>query len=360
MTVQDLTLDQVSVLDLKGVGPRMADKLSGLGINTVQDLLFHLPLRYQDRTRITPIGALQTGNDAVIEGEVKTTEVVFGRRRSLVVRLQDHSGTITLRFFYFSASQKYQLNPGTQLRCFGEARHGASGLEIYHPEYQSLSGKPRPMEQALTPIYPSTEGLTQQAWRRLCQQALTMLHADTLIEYLPQSLLPTEKQITLEKAIHYLHKPPTDASQSQLRDGRHPYQQRLAFEELLAHNLSLLRTRNQTHQLNAPELIGDRNLIKNFLNQLGFSLTAAQQRVEAEIEANIASTTPMLRLVQGDVGSGKTVIATIAALHAVSSDYQVAIMAPTDILAEQHFANFSRWLEPLEIKLAWLTGKVKG
>jgi ATP-dependent DNA helicase RecG len=360
MSVQPQSLDQISVLDLKGVGPALANKLAALGIQSIQDLLFHLPLRYQDRTRITPIGALQVGSDAVIEGEVKAADIVFGKRRSLVCRLQDGSGTVTLRFFHFSASQKINFRPGTRLRCFGEARRGSSGLELYHPEYKTLGDKPLPVEQSLTPIYPSTEGLTQHTWRKLCQQALGLLQTHRIVEFLPPTILPATEHITLEQALAYLHKPPTNAPQIQLREGKHPYQQRLAFEELLAHNLSLVRTRSQTQCLGAPALKGDEKLIKAFLKGLGFSLTGAQQKVDKQIQNDIARATPMLRLVQGDVGSGKTVVAAIAALRAASSNYQVAIMAPTEILAEQHFNNFSLWLEPLNINLAWLTGKVKG
>lgn len=353
-------LESVHVLELKGVGPVMANRLASLGIESVQDVLFHLPLRYQDRTHITPIGALQAGNDVVIEGEIKAADIVFGRRRSLVCRLQDNTGTITLRFFHFSAAQKQHLHPGTPLRCFGEVRRGASGLELYHPEYRKLGPKAPQLEQSLTPIYPSTDGISQQSWRNVCQQALSMLQTHTLHEYLPQCVLPSNEQVTLHQALEYLHNPPPNAAQSLLREGIHPYQQRLAFEELLAHNLSLLRVRQDIQNHGAPRLTGDKALLDQFLDRLGFSLTGAQQRVEEQVASDLASNQPMLRLVQGDVGSGKTVVAAIAALRAATSGYQVAIMAPTEILAEQHFTNFSHWLAPLNINLAWLTGKVKG
>ncbi|MEE8057164.1 MAG: ATP-dependent DNA helicase RecG [Pseudomonadales bacterium] len=360
MKTKQKTLDQIRVLELKGVGPKMADKLEGLGIRTVQDLLFHLPLRYQDRTRITPIAALQPGSDGVIEGEIRAADIVFGRRRSLVCRIQDSTGTVTLRFFHFSSAQKRNLIPGTRLRCFGEARYGASGLEFYHPEYQSINEQPPPMEQSLTPIYPSSEGLTQHGWRKLTQQALTLLKPNTLIDWLPRAPTLAGVQVSLEQALYYLHHPPIDAPQELLREGEHPYQQRLAFEELLAHNLSLLKLRHQTRSCGAPPLLGDNVLAQEFLQQLGFTLTRAQQRVIAEIDADLEQSKPMLRLVQGDVGSGKTVVAALAALKAVASGYQVAIMAPTEILAEQHFANFSQWMQPLGMQLAWLTSKVKG
>lgn len=355
------TLDHIPVQELKGVGPRMADKLAALGVHNVQDLLFHLPLRYQDRTRITAIGALQPGVDTVIEGEIKACDVAFGRRRSLVCRLQDSTGTVTLRFFHFSNAQKQNLKPGTRLRCFGEARRGASGIELYHPEYQSIDQKnDHSLAQALTPIYPSTEGLTQQGWRRLSQQALTLLQPNTLAEWLPQAPSIGGQAVSLETALLYLHQPPADAPQNLLQQGIHPYQQRLAFEELLAHNLSLLRLRSNTQALGAPHMNGSPELEQQFMQQLGFTLTDAQQRVVEEISADLAQPKPMLRLVQGDVGSGKTVVAALAALKAVACGYQVAIMAPTEILAEQHFHNFSAWMEPLGLNLAWLTGKVKG
>jgi ATP-dependent DNA helicase RecG len=359
-TVKPKTLDQVDVQHLNGVGPRMAEKLAKLGIHSIQDVLFHLPLRYQDRTRITPIGALQPGSDVVIEGEVRAADIVFGRRRSLACRLQDGTGTVTLRFFHFSNAQKQALVSGARLRCFGEARRGASGLELYHPEYQLIEPQQAPpMEERLTPIYPSTEGFTQQGWRKLCSQALTLLHPQTLVELLPEAL-PLHSAADLETAIRYLHHPPTDAPQQALREGLHPCQRRLAFEELVAHNLSLLKLRQQAQRHAAPALTGDNPLQQQFLQQLPFKLTGAQQRVARDIEHDLQQSKPMLRLVQGDVGSGKTVVAALAALQAIASGYQVAIMAPTEILAEQHFHNFSQWLAPLSLSIAWLTGKVKG
>jgi ATP-dependent DNA helicase RecG len=361
MNSQPATLDQLPVTQLKGVGPKLQAKLASLGILSVQDLLFHLPLRYQDRTRVTPIAALLPTADAVIEGEVKAADVVFGRRRSLVCRLQDGSGTVTLRFFHFSAAQQQTLKPGSRLRCYGEARRGASGLELYHPEYQRLDElQPLAMAESLTPIYPSREGLSQTVWRKLSRQALTLLKPQTLIEWLPSPPAINGQAISLEQALLYLHQPPSEAPQQLLRDGEHPFQQRLAFEELLAHNLSLLKLRSQLQSLGAPAMNGDQQLSQQFLSNLGFQLTAAQQRVVKEIIADLQQAKPMLRLVQGDVGSGKTVVAALAALKAVASGYQVAIMAPTEILAEQHLNNFRQWFSPLGLSVGWLTGKVKG
>ena len=355
------TLDQIPVQTLKGVGPKMAEKLAGLSIHTIQDLLFHLPFRYQDRTRVTPIGALQASTAAVIEGEIRAADIVFGRRRSLVCRLQDGTGTVTLRFFHFSAAQKQNLSIGSRLRCFGEARRGASGLEFYHPEYQLVSDQaPSSLAQSLTPLYPSSEGLTQQGWRKLCQQALTLLKPNTLIEWLPQPPTFNGQAISLEQAILYLHQPPTDAPVAILIEGEHPYQQRLAFEELLAHNLSLLKLRRQTRSLGAPRLCSDDLLSQQFLSNLGFELTTAQEKVITEIHTDLEQAQPMLRLIQGDVGSGKTVVAALAAIRAAACGYQVAIMAPTEILAQQHYTNFRQWMQPLGLEIGWLTGKVKG
>ncbi len=381
-----VTVDRIPVTALHGVGPRLADKLALLDISTVQDLLFHLPLRYQDRTRITPIGALQPGQDAVIEGEVRVADIVFGRRRSLLVRLQDHTGTVSLRFFHFNAAQQQQLAPGTRVRCYGEARRGASGLELYHPEYQIQDGaQSAPVAATLTPVYPSTEGLQQASWRKLCGQALTQLNADSLRDYLHEISLQeisspggglqgrglrerglalplpaAPLHVRLSDVVSYLHRPPPEASQVQLLEGRHPFQQRLAFEELLAHQLSLRGLREQIRRGGAPALTGPAALQKQFLQQLPFALTAAQQRVATEVAKDLRQSQPMLRLVQGDVGSGKTVVAALAALRAVGSGYQVALMAPTELLAEQHRQNFSRWLEPLGIAVGWLSGRIKG
>jgi ATP-dependent DNA helicase RecG len=344
----------------------MAEKLGKLGIHSAQDILFHLPLRYQDRTRITPIGALQAGSDAVIEGEVRACDVVFGKRRSLVCRLQDGTGTVTLRFFHFSNAQKQSLAVGNRLRCYGEARRGANGLEIYHPEYKAVDQQqPLAVTDRLTPIYPSTEGLNQQNWRKLCGQSLQLLQSHPLREWLPQApRLPAQTQLssaaTLQQAVEYLHQPPSDAPVTALRNGLTPQQQRLAFEELLAHHLSLLKLRAQVRDGGAPAMTTSNTLGEQLLQQLPFALTGAQQRVTEDIAKDMRNSKPMLRLIQGDVGSGKTVVAALAALHAIANGFQVAIMAPTEILAEQHFTNFSQWLAPLQLQLGWLTGKVKG
>ncbi|RCL26926.1 ATP-dependent DNA helicase RecG [Pseudomonas sp. AFG_SD02_1510_Pfu_092] len=355
-------LSKVPVTVLKGVGEAMAEKLAKVGLENLQDVLFHLPLRYQDRTRVVPIGQLRPGQDAVIEGVVSGADVTMGKRRSLVVRLGDGSGVLSLRFYHFSNAQKEGLKRGTHLRCYGEARPGASGLEIYHPEYRALNGDepPPPVEQTLTPIYPSTEGLTQQRLRQLCQQSLGLLGPRSLPDWLPDELARDYRLAPLDDAIRYLHNPPADADLDELAEGQHWAQHRLAFEELLTHQLSQQRLRESLRSLRAPVLPKATRLPAQYLANLGFQPTGAQQRVANEIAYDLSQHEPMMRLVQGDVGAGKTVVAALAALQALEAGYQVALMAPTEILAEQHYITFKRWLEPLGIEVAWLAGKLKG
>ena len=347
-----------SVTGLRGVGPRMAEKLAEAGIAQVEDLLFHLPLRYQDRTRITPIGALQAGADVVVEGEIRVCDIAFGRRRSLLCRIQDYSGTLSLRFFHFTAAQKRNLAQGRRIRCYGEVRRGASGFEIYHPEYQLLADEDNtPVEEALTPIYPTTAGISQNSWRKLCQQAVA-----TLCQEPPADLLPAREAygLSLAEALTYLHAPPPDAPQALLRDGRHPAQLRLALEELVAHHLSLDRLRRQQQAQGAASLKAGEAELGSFVATLPFPLTAAQQRVISEITTDLARSVPMLRLIQGDVGSGKTVVAACAARQALACGFQVAFMAPTEILAEQHRQSFAEWFGPLGVSPVLLTGRSKG
>ncbi|WP_249976292.1 ATP-dependent DNA helicase RecG [Vreelandella olivaria] len=350
------------VTALKGVGEALAIKLARLGVERVSDLLFHLPLRYQDRTRLTPIGQLRAGYEAVIEGEVTASDVVKGRRRSLLVRLRDGSGILSLRFFHFSPAQQQQLRPGVTVRAFGEARAGATGLEIYHPEYRLSGGSETPVEEYYTPIYPTTEGLHQTRLRALTQQALGMLERtpEALPEVIPDGLRQRFRLPGLHASLHLLHQPPPDVDLEQLTQGQHPATRRLALEELLAHQLSLRAVRLRIQADGAPELPSGRSLQTRFLAQLPFALTGAQRRVLEEITLDLARQVPMLRLVQGDVGSGKTVVAAMAALSALAGNCQAAMMAPTEILAEQHYRSFKAWFEPLGIEVAWLAGKLKG
>lgn len=346
---------------LDGVGPRLAELLAGYGLNTVQDLLFHLPFRYQDRTRITPIGQIRSGDHVMIEGAVELAEVSRTRRPSLLVRLWDGTGYLTLRFFHFTAGQQRMFQRGVLLRCFGEARGWAGQFEMIHPEYQQVTpNKPPQPQDCLTPIYSTTEGITQRLLRQLTDQALELLEDGRLPEYLPDTILNTIQLPNLAEAIRYVHRPPPDAPVNLLLQGAHPAQQRLAFEELLVHHLSLRRLRQNLQMNLAPALPGTKLLTVALIKALPFALTNAQQRVLNEVEQDLIQTKPMLRLVQGDVGSGKTVVAALAILQAVENDYQGVLMAPTELLAEQHYQNFRKWLEPLGIKFAWLAGKLKG
>jgi ATP-dependent DNA helicase RecG len=346
----------------------MAERLARLDIHSVEDLLFHLPMRYEDRTRITPLGALQPGGHAVIEGKVELTEIKFARRRMLLSRLSDGTGFITLRFFHFNARQQQNLERGARLRCYGEVRRGSGGLEMVHPEYQRVDENEGEIAapETLTPIYPTTEGLHQLSLRNLTDQALAWLAEDRLhlAELIPPGLIPDINACNdggpgLAEALAWLHRPPPGADLAALELGEHPMQQRLILEELLAHTLSLrqLRQRNRRHA--APALAGDGDLRRRFLAALPFALTGAQQRVAREIEADLVQGVPMQRLVQGDVGSGKTVVAVLAALQAVEAGWQAALMAPTEILAEQHYRNIRDWLAPLDVEVAWLSGKQK-
>ncbi len=349
------------VTELKGVGTALSLKLERLGILSIQDLLLHLPLRYQDRTRVVPIGSLRPGDEAMIEGSVRAADILQGRRRSLMCRVQDGTGTLSLRFFHFHAAQKNSLKAGTRLLCFGEARPGPGGLELVHPEYKVLKGEgPAVMSEQLTPVYPLTEGLTQGRVRSLIALALEWMAKEGFEDLLPSALLQQWQLPSLTESLQYLHHPPVDADQTLLLEGKHPAQRRLAMEELLAHHLSLQKARQRVQEQGAPALKASGELSRPFLQQLPFELTGAQLRVAREVARDLQQPMPMLRLVQGDVGSGKTVVAALAALQAVENGLQAAVMAPTEILAEQHHINFTQWLEPLGIKVAWLAGKVKG
>ena len=349
--------------DLKGVGPKLAEQLGKLNIHSLTDLAFHLPFRYEDRSKITPIAGLQPMRPAVIQGEVRGASVVFGKRRSLLVKLQDHSGLINLRFFHFNAAQKNQMSTGTLLRCYGEPRRGASGLELYHPEYQRVEeGLDTPLEAALTPVYPTTDGITQQRLRLLHEQMIELLQRDeiALPDLLPEQWCAQWRLPGLREALLFLHHPPNNTDLAQLEAGSHPAHKRLILEELLAHQLSLFKLRAQVQADKAPAILSDHTLRQKLLKQLPFTPTGAQQRVTDEITEDLKQPYPMLRLVQGDVGSGKTLVAALAACDLLQQGYQVALMAPTEILAEQHLKNLASWFESLGIRMGWLAGKVKG
>ena len=359
-----------TVEGIYGVGAHVAVRLKRLNIYTLQDLLCHFPARYQDRTRIVPMGGLRPGDEAVIQGEVLITEVTPGRRPALVTRIGDGTGSMTLRFFHFSERQRAGLARNTYIRCYGEVRHGLTTLEMVHPEYRIIEGPASQPEPQLTPIYPTTEGLHQGTLRNLIERALALLHPGgggaatgrevILDELLPEELVRRYDWPGVVAALTYIHRPPVDAPLEALNETRHPAYRRLAFEELLAHHLGLRQVRRQIDQYRAPVVASSGKLMKDVLNGLPFTLTAAQRRVIDEILVDMRRPTPMQRLVQGDVGSGKTVVAAAVAAWVVEAGRQAAIMAPTELLAEQHFHNFSRWFKPLGIEVQWLAGRLKG
>ena len=350
-----------SVSLLKGVGPRVEEKLQRLGIVTLGDVLFHLPLRYEDRTRVVPIGSLQPGEAAVVQGEIQLTDIKYARRRMLLSRISDGTGSILLRFFHFSVAQQSSLARGKHIRCYGEVRKGPAGLELVHPEYRLTDEVEEEVEEHLTAIYSTTEGVHQLSIRQFVSQVLDLLENKRLLltELLPASIRKKLDLPSLSESLLLLHRPNPDISLSALTEGQHPAQQRLAFEELLANQLSLQRLRKRNAQHKAPKLSTRGELASRFLSILQFQLTNAQNNVVAEIENDLHKTTPMQRLVQGDVGSGKTVVAAIASLYAIENNYQAAFMAPTELLAEQHYQNFSSWLNPLGIKVAFLSSRLK-
>jgi ATP-dependent DNA helicase RecG len=342
---------------LSGVGPALAEKLARLDIHRVGDLLFLLPNRYEDRTRLFKIGSLQPGSRCLVSGEVLLAELVYRGRRNLLVRVGDGTGQLTLRFFHFSKQQQSQFRTGAVLSCFGEVRAGPVGLEMVHPEYRILKPGQSPIQSdALTPIYPGTEGVQQGRLRNLAGQALKIAVSSPPEELLPGEIRQKYAMPALFDALLYLHQPPPDADLASIEAGRHPCQQRLAFEELLAHYLSLRQLRDIARTAGAPQLTAGAGLAERFISELPYELTAAQNRVIAEIASDIATPYPMMRLIQGDVGSGKTVVAAVACLKAISSGVQVALMAPTELLAEQHWKNFSDWFQPLGIQPTWLSG----
>jgi len=356
--VADKLLSQ-PVTALKGVGDKVAERLTKIGVQQVQDLLFHLPLRYQDRTRLMPLGALRPQQEVLVEGIIQLSQVKFGRRRSLLCHISDGTGAIILRFFHFSKVQQQQLAKGRRIRCFGEVRNGPASVEMVHPEYQLLVDEGLvPVDNELTPIYPTTEGLHQLSLRKLIKQALNCLDQESMPELLIEpARLHQSAEYSLVDALKYVHQPPPDTAVQLLLDRHHPAQKRLAYEELLAQQLTMKKLRAQTQHHIAPVLKSEQNKRQQLLDALPFPLTQAQQRVIDEILQDMAEPRPMQRLVQGDVGSGKTVVAVLAAIEAVSAGCQAAMMAPTELLAEQHFRTFVNWLSPLGMEVGWCAGK---
>lgn len=345
-----------AVHQLQGVGNAAAALLEKLNIFNTDDLLFHLPRDYEDRSTIIPMNQLSVGRSYLLEGIVKGVDFPPGKRKSMAVLLDDDYGKVTLRFYHIYKGITDRCKLGHRLRIFGEVRVGARGLEMYHPELQVITeDTPLPQTQ-LTAIYPATEGLTQPKIRDYIQQALAQ-YSDHLPELLPAKF---SNGYALKQALEYIHHPPVNANMLQLAQGSHPAQQRLIFEELVAHQISLLTRRAFIQQVEAPSFAPSKTYAKQLLASLAFEMTGAQKRVSKEIAQDLKANKPMLRLVQGDVGAGKTLVAGVAACHALEESWQVALMAPTEILAEQHYLNFKRWFEPLGLNIAWLSGKQKG
>jgi len=356
--------EQRPITALRGVGEALAERLERLGVAQVQDLLFVLPLRYEDRTTVVRIGSLLPGTRAVVEGEVQLSQVVYRRRRQLQCSLSDSTGFLTLRFFHFSGSQQQGLARGTRLRCFGEIRRGPQGLEIVHPEYRRVSGGEAPPEETLTPVYPLTEGVPQGRLRALIAQALHELETAAVRDWIPAQVLESLDLPSLREALQYVHRPPREAQLDELAAGRHPAQRRLAFEELLAHQASLRLMKRAARTDPAWPLEDPAAMAARLTAALPFALTRAQARALSEVESDLRSSVPMVRLVQGDVGCGKTVVAAAAAARAVGSAlphapdqyFQAALMAPTELLAEQHWRNLEQWFRPLGLAVALITG----
>lgn len=360
MTVKKSTkLASIPTKVLTGAGPKMVERLAKLGIHSIQDLLFHLPSRYQDRTRIYPIINLMAGMHVSVIGEITANNIILSRRRMMVVTINDGTADMNLRFFNYSGAQTKNLCRGQAIRCFGEIKRGVNGFEIIHPEYKFLDqDNDVEVDETLTPVYPTTDGLKQLTLRNLTDQALTYLDKGMLTELLPEGLY--QSQMSLKDAIALIHRPPPEVSNELIEQGKHPAQIRLIVEELISHNLSLLKLRHNAEVHYALPIKAEQDLIDKFLDALPFSPTGAQSRVLTEINQDLDKNLPMMRLVQGDVGSGKTLVAALSALSAISAGFQVALMAPTELLAEQHANSFRAWLEPLGIEVAWLAGKTKG
>jgi ATP-dependent DNA helicase RecG len=359
-TEKQPTIGLVGTTTLLGVESRVAEKLRRLSIYSADDILLHLPMRYQDRSQVTPIIHLVQGAEAQIEAEIIQVEVIEQDRRFLLCHLRDSTGSLTLRFFHFNKSQQLFLRrPGIWLRCFGEVRQGYNGLEMIHPQYCQLDINTPPVPDRLTPVYPSTAGLRQTTMRTLTKKALLQMDEGKILpELLPSVLLVKWNLMAISDAVRLLHQPPSDTSPTELSSCYHPARRRLAFEEILAHQLSLRRLREKIRQKDALPLYRDSVLAYRFCCSLPFSLTAAQKRVVKEINTDLTRPRPMLRLLQGDVGSGKTVVAALAALRAVENGAQAALMVPTELLAEQHYHNFRTWLGKLGIEVAWLSGRL--
>jgi ATP-dependent DNA helicase RecG len=352
-------LGQIPLTSLKGVGPKLAERLGNINLHSVQDLLFHLPMRYEDRTRVSGLNDLYPGTSTNVVAQITNNQIKHGRKSMLVITLGQGDLRLTLRFFHYSVALQRKLSIGSWLRCYGEITRSAYGFEMMHPDHSIVSSHDpfKAVGDTLTPVYPTTDGLHQLSLRKLTEQALAMLKQGRVDEILPREFLPEPYSLT--QALFTLHRPPASTAMAQLTTGKHPAQLRLIREELIAHNVSMLKLRQSADKHISCKLQGKDAVISTFLDSLPFTPTGAQTRVFVEISADLATDTPMMRLIQGDVGSGKTLVAALAALRAISDGYQVALMAPTEILAEQHAENFQSWFAPLGIGVGCLLGKTK-
>lgn len=351
-----------NLTELKGVGDKLTQTLAKLDIFNIQDLIFHFPFRYENRTFVTPIKRLKLKQPAVVDADIINSKLIYGKRRSLSISVQDDSGICHIRLFHFNASQTKQLKKDARIRIIGEPSVGSQGLEFYHPEYKIFQGEAPALEDTLTPIYSICEGISSKRLTQLIRQALKIITLKTIPDLLPEKYQKQFSPLSLEKTIQKIHQPDKTLSQEEadlLLTGAHPLQQKLAFEELIAHSLSSHKRKSQTARYIAPTLHNDQEITQKFLESLPFQLTQAQQKVIKEINQDISKSIPMRRLIQGDVGSGKTIVAANAALCALSNGVQVALMAPTEILAEQHLNSFEQWFDHLGIRCGILLGKMK-
>jgi ATP-dependent DNA helicase RecG len=349
-----LTPDAAARSSVAGISAAVRQRLERLGLRRDLDLVLHLPLRYEDETKVVRLSDAPAGQTVQVEGEVEEAAIQYRPKRMLVCRVRDGEDLLHLRFFNFYPSQQKQLAPGSRLRLLGELRKGFFGAEMVHPRFRVLRSD-EPLPQSLTPVYPTTAGLSQGVLRRLVQRALD---AADLTDTLPSEVITPLKLPSFKQSIAYLHNPPPHARLEALEQRTHPAWRRVKFDELLAQQLSMRMHYRKRQTVAAPRLTRYAQLPAQLLAGLPFRLTRAQQRVLGEIRSDLARGHPMQRLLQGDVGSGKTVVAALAALQAVESGYQVAIMAPTEVLAEQHYAKFSQWLAPLGVGLARLAGNL--
>lgn len=355
----DINLANLDCTSLKGVGPKLAEKLERLHIHNVLDLLLHLPYRYEDRTQVKSIASLQDGDRAMLKVQVEMTQVKYGKRRSLVCRAADNTASIEFRFFYFNKSQQSRLEKGAEFYAFGEVRRYGYQCSMVHPELTPVdSNNAAPLLDSLTPVYPTTDGLHQNNLRQLTRQAVDLLEKHPIDNLLPEKIQQQFGLPDINSALSWIHTPPKDAKPESLHQFSSPSAKRLICEELIAHQLSMILQRNKYQQQTAMRMDSKGALQQQLLNQLPFKLTKAQQRVSAEIITDLKSDKPMLRLLQGDVGAGKTLVAAMAALQAIEAGFQVAIMAPTEILAEQHYASFYNWMTKLGVKTTFLISKL--